>query len=89
MALPDGTQTYPTLSTSPASYFGQQIAASPNAIDPRPKSLYVSAAGNITIENKDGTSVTINVFAGGEIHVQPYKVTAVAGGAKVFGMFDL
>lgn len=64
------------------------ITASANVLDPRPKSLYIDTTGTIVITNEDGTtSGTMNVYAGSELHVSPWKITTITS-AVVIGIFD-
>lgn len=70
----------------PAPYV-KAVTASANPLDPRPVSLLITVAGTITIENRDGTSVAdMVVSAGQELHIQPYKITAITD-AVVVGLY--
>jgi len=62
------------------------ITASSSVLNPRPRSIYVSVAGTIAMENDDGTTATITGVAGVTIPLQIYKVTG--GTATVYGLYD-
>ena len=78
--------TTPTNRTYPAPRLAE-ITAGANPLDPRPYSLLITASGTLTIGNRDGTTASVPVLAGQEIHCQPYKITAASGGATVVGMY--
>ena len=78
--------TIPTKQTFPAPKV-LAISASASALDPRPYSLLITGDGTLAVENRDGTTVSIAVLAGQELHFQPYKITNL-GGATVVGMYD-
>jgi len=71
--------------THPASKVAR-ITASANPLDPRPRSLYIGVGGSIVIVNEDATTDTITVFAGQELHIQPYKITTITT-AEVSGLY--
>lgn len=77
--------TNPTTRTYPAPRL-DEISASADALSPRPYSLLITVSGTITIGNRDGTSATVAVIAGQEIHCQPYKITNITD-ATVIGMY--
>lgn len=61
------------------------ISAGASVLNPRPRGLYISADGNISVGNEDGDTVsTIPVFAGTTIPLQPYKLTA---GTGIYGLY--
>ena len=73
-----------------SAYIMRPIAASTIALSPRPVEVYVGAGGTIDIVNDDtANSVVagIPVFAGGRLPVQFYKITAIDGGATLYGLY--
>lgn len=46
------------------------------ALDPRPRALFVGGAGDVTIEDQRGVSVTYTVAAGAVLPFRGVKVTA-------------
>lgn len=63
------------------------ISAGATVLSPRPRRLYVSTAGTMEITNRDGTTATLTLVAGTTLDIQPYKITALGGGAVVFGLY--
>jgi hypothetical protein len=63
------------------------ISASGSVLLPRPRRIYVSTAGTMEITNEDATTATLTLVAGTQLDIQPYKITALGGGAVVFGLY--
>jgi len=62
------------------------ITAGPGLLEPRPRALYVSADGTITIATDDNTATAdIPVFAGATLPLSPARLTA---GTGIYGYYD-
>ena len=56
--------------------------------DPRPSALYIGVTGTMDITNDDGsTEAAVPVIAGGQISFQASRITAIGGGAKIYGLY--
>ena len=62
------------------------ITPGAGALSPRPRELFITVAGNITIENEDATTTGSIAVPVGRINLQPYKITAAT--ATVVGFYD-
>lgn len=74
----------PSEQTQPA-FRMEEITAGAGVLSPRPRSLYISVAGTMTITNEDTSTAAITVVAGTTIPIQAYKITAAT--ATVFGLY--
>lgn len=67
----------------------KKLVVGSTAQDPRPRSLYFGADGDIDIENDDGTTqATVPVVKGGTLICQFFKVTAQNNGDEVYGLYN-
>lgn len=78
--------TYPSKELQPGSKILLLAASATVPLDPRPRYLWITVDGTISIENDDGTSVTdMIVKAGQRLDLQPYLLTAQTD-AVVYGI---
>lgn len=69
--------------------FFVKITASAAVLNPRPRAVYVGAGGTIDIENPDASSeAAVPVLAGTTIPCQFHKITALNGGAVLYGYYE-
>lgn len=57
-----------------------QISASGVALSPKPRGVWCQAAGSLTVEDDQGTSLSYTMAQGAVLGFRPHKVTAIASG---------